>query len=480
MKKFLILLICVNLFTISMSAQYKVDTKIETLGIFSDGDNAPFWLTNNKYGLGSTDNNKQYVRAQSIIRKQFSRDWTISGGLDLVGANGIESDFFIQQAFIDASFKNITLSIGMKERDVLFKNMNIFSGAMTLSNNARPIPQVEIITPKFLTLPYTNEWLQVKGILSYGTFTDNTFKVKYAGDANYAKNVLYHRKAGFLKIEKQTPWNIVLGLEMDTQFGGDFYSKGVHTSSSPSKLIDFFKILIPMSGGSDSNITDQVNIVGNIYGSSHFIFNYNFEKYTAKAYYEHFYEDHSGLFFKNMPDGIYGVELNTKRKALISSLVLEYVHAKNQSGPFLWDQREEIPVQVSAGDNYYNHGDYISLANYGFTIGSPLLTSPIYNKGTSLRVKHSRIAAYHLGIGGNLSNEFDYRLLFTYSKSWGTPFIPTRNIKEQLSTMIECSYSPYKFKGWTLSSALALDRSTMIGDNFGIQLKLSKTFNSRF
>lgn len=481
-KKSTILLSFIGLSSFTIYAQEieqetnRIDAKVETLGTFSSGDNSPFWLTNNTYGLGSVDKNKQYVRTAAFANKQLSDRWKISGGLDLVGARNLESNFFLQQIYADISYRSLNLSIGMKERNVSFKNQDLFSGAMTLSNNARPIPQVEAGFTDFEPVPFTNGLLKIKGGISYGWYADDDFTLKNAGDQHYALDVLYHRKYMFLKFEKNNPWSFIFGLEMDTQFGGDFYIDGKYRDSSPSKLKDFFKVLIPMAGGSDSNNTDQVNIVGNYYGSWHFMANYKKEDYAIKAYHEHFFEDHSGMFFKNMPDGIYGLEFNLNKKRPVSSILFEYIHTKNQSGPFLYDKTEEIPVQVSAGDNYYNHFDYISISNHGFTQGSPLLTSPIYNKGTSLRVKNSRISAFHVGIGGYILDDLQYRLLLTSSRSWGTSFIPTRNIKNQFSSLLEMTYTPKKLVGWKFSGALAYDDSSMIGDNFGFQLKLSKSF----
>lgn len=455
-------------------------TKIESAGIFSDGDNAPFWLINNNYGIGSINENNQYLRASVIGDKMISDRWSISAGADIVGANNFESNFYIQQLFADMKYRDLFVSVGMKEREVPFKNMRLYSGSMTLSNNARPIPQIEAGFSDFVTIPYTNNLVQIKGGISYGFFPDNKYKVKHAGDGNYAKNVLYHRKYAFFKFEKNSPWSFIFGLEMDTQFGGDFYKKGKYVYDSPTKFMDFMRVLVPMSGGSDSNDADKVNIAGNVYGSWHFIFNYQKEKYAIKAYHEHFFEDHSGLFFKNMPDGIYGFEFNLKKKAPLSSVLFEWVYTKNQSGPFLWDKTPNIPIQVSDGDNYYNHVDYISLSNYGYTLGNPLMTSPIYNDDKTLLIRNARIVAYHLGLGGDITNDLRYRLLLTHSQSWGTSFIPSRNIRNQFSSLLEVDYRPSKLKGWTFGGALAYDDSPVVGNNLGFQLKLSKTFNSKF
>lgn len=459
-----------------LSEKMAIDVNIATLGTFSGGDNAPFWLTNNQYGLGSTENNSGYLRAQTFAKKKLADKLKLQLGVDIIAAHNLNSDFHFQQLYADFTYKNVKLSIGSKERAPLFKNELLSTGGMTLSNNARPIPQVEASLPDFVTVPYTKGLLEVMGGISYGKFIDDKFKLNNAADGNYAKEILYHRKYGFVKFENNQTWNFIMGLEMDTQWGGHFYKNDEFWWNSPARFKDFFRVLVPMSGGSDSNMTDQVNILGNVYGSLHFITNYRKENYTVKAYIERFFEDHSGLFFKSVPDGLYGIELNLKKKGWITGVLFEYLHTKNQSGPFLWDKSEEIPVQVSGGDNYYNHIDYISLSNYGFVMGNPLLTSPIYNNGSSLTVFNTRLSSFHGGITGYINNNLKYRSLFTYSQSWGTPLIPSRSIRNQFSTMLEATYSNDKLSGWLFSGAFSYDKSDMVGDNAGVQFKVSKAF----
>lgn len=459
-----------------LSEKTAIDVNIATLGTFSGGDNAPFWLTNNQYGLGSTENNSGYLRAQTFAKKKLADKLKLQLGVDIIAAHNLNSDFHFQQLYADFTYKNVKLSIGSKERAPLFKNELLSTGGMTLSNNARPIPQVEVSLPDFVTVPYTKGLLEVMVGISYGKFIDDKFKLNNAADGNYAKEILYHRKYGFVKFENNQTWNFIMGLEMDTQWGGHFYKNDEFWWNSPARFKDFFRVLVPMSGGSDSNMTDQVNILGNVYGSLHFITNYRKESYTVKAYIERFFEDHSGLFFKSVPDGLYGIELNLKKKGWITGVLFEYLHTKNQSGPFLWDKSEEIPVQVSGGDNYYNHIDYISLSNYGFVMGNPLLASPIYNNGSSLTVFNTRLSSFHGGITGYINNNLKYRALFTYSQSWGTPLIPSRSIRNQFSTMLEATYSNDKLSGWLFSGAFSYDKSDMIGDNTGVQFKVSKAF----
>lgn len=459
----------------------KLEITIEGNSIFSDGDNAPFWLTNNRFGVGSIYKNKGYLRLNSSLVKNISlsnHKFYLVGDIDLIGAKNYNSDFFVQQLYADLTYYNVRLSIGMKERNSLFKNSSLSSGGLTLSENARPIAQVEFNIPDSIPIPSTNHKLFIMGGISYGWFNDGNFKKENStANASYADKVLYHRKYGFLKFNPNKVWSFIAGLEMGTQWGGHFYKYGQYWDKSPAKIKDFFKVLLPMSGGGNSNQTDRVNIVGNVYGSIHLIAQFKKENYVLKLYNDHFFEDQSGLFYKNIPDGLYGLEINLKKNEWLSDIVIEYLYTKDQSGPFLWDKNEEIPIQVSGGDNYYNHVDYISLSNYGFTLGSPLLTSPLYNNGTSLYIYNTRIQSFHGGIGGRFSSNLKYKVLSTYTRSWGTPLIPSKNIRKQFSGLLEVIYNTYKLPGWQFTGAFAYDNSDIIGNNMGMQIKIHKTFS---
>jgi hypothetical protein len=460
--------------------QELLHARIETAGIYTDGDYAPFWMTSNNYGIASEKKNSAYLRTGLFASDRLFNDkLQVCAGLDVLAARNLQSDIYIHQLYVDLGYKILGLSIGAKERILPFRNNRLSTGGLTLSANSRPVPQVEAGFPRFVPLPYTNNWMQIQGGISYGMFTGDEINKRYAGDGNFAENVLYHRKYAYFKVEKNTPWYFVLGLEMDSQWGGKFYNSDGYRYDSPTRLIDFFKVFIPLAGGSGTNGTDQINIQGEVHGSWHFIFNYAKDEYNIRPYYEHFFDDHSGMWFKNMPDGIYGLELNLNRKAPVSSVVLEYIHTKDQSGPFLFDKSANIPIQVSAGDDYYNHVDYISTANHGFVMGNPLLTSPIYNKGRTLFVLNSRISAFHGGLSGYLSDNLKYRALLTYSRSWGTPYFPARKIRTQFSSLLELEYIlGERLHEWTFSGALGYDdSSSMVGNNLGARLKIAKRFS---
>ena len=141
--------------------------RIEASGNLSNGTYAPLWLTANRYGLSSQEPNSGYIRAGILYDKELKHHWHLKAGLDLAGTANQTSDFVIQQAFADISWKFLRLSIGSKERNgfPLDKNTRLSSGMMVEGPNARPVPQVRIDIPDYLVIPGTGNWLALKGTL---------------------------------------------------------------------------------------------------------------------------------------------------------------------------------------------------------------------------------------------------------------------------------------------------------------------------
>lgn len=456
---------------------YNVETGI----IFSAGEHAPFWLTSNRYGLSSIKNNNGYIRAGVFRPLEKDKQFSYSFGLDLAGAYNFTSSFIIQQAYIDLKYRFLKLSVGSKERLPELKNTNLSSGGMTFSNNARPIPQVRIGISEYVAIPGTKKFLAFKGHIAYGMFTDDHWQKHFAASKNkYTEHVLYHSKALYAKIGNESKFPLVFegGLEMVAQFGGNAYNVTSYTPyiNMPNGLKDFFKVFIPMSGGSDTPAGEQANIYGNHLGSWNFSLSYKFTNWKLRGYYDHFFEDHSMMFGQyGWKDCLAGLEITLPKNPFMENFVYEYIGTKDQSGPIFHDQTSAIPDQISAIDNYYNHGIYTGWQHWGMGIGNPLIISPIYNKDGIITFRSNRIQAHHIGFSGRPNKEWYYRVLFSFSKNWGTYFEPLPQIKRQFSTLIEVTYKPQVLRGWNFTLAGALDGGNMLDSNQGIMLKINKT-----
>ncbi|MDO4930323.1 MAG: capsule assembly Wzi family protein [Bacteroidales bacterium] len=469
---------------------HDVNYNVELSGTVSDGDYdyAPFWLTANRYGLSSVENNSGYLRAGVARHAETDslRKWRIGYGLDLVVPINYTSDFVIQQCYADFQYKAIRLSIGAKERAEELKNAALSSGGLTYSNNARPIPQVRLELPQFWTIPKTGGWLAIKGHVAYGVYTDNSWQNEFhAAGNNYSNNSLFHSKAGFLRIgnTEKFPLSFTGGLEMYAQFGGKAWNvltrgddpnfDGSYVEMG-SGLSDFWNVFIP--GGSDATDGNYVNSEGNTLGSWHFSLNWDGDGWALKAYAEHYFEDHSQMFLEyGWKDMLWGVEATLPKNPFVTTVLYEHLRTTDQTGGVYHDATDILPVQISGLDNYYNHNIYGAWQHWGQAIGNPLLVSPIYNQDGSISFNHNRILAHHFGISGQPLPALGYRVLFSHIKSLGTYTKALTDPAYGNYFMVEANYAPRNFHGFSFTGAFATNGGDLLGHSVGGMLTVRKT-----
>ena len=465
----------------------------------------PLWLNANKHGLSSLDEFNGYVRGAIVrpLSTDSARRWGIGYGADVAVPINYTSNIVIQQAFIEARWLHGVLSIGAKEYPMELKNQTLSSGSQTLGINARPVPQVRLALPEYWTIPGTKNWLHFKGHLAYGMMTDDSWQHDFtAKKQKYADNVLYHSKAGYLKIDNEYsffPLSLELGLEMACQFGGKPYQMNtsgemerIPTSSGVSA---FWHAFIP--GGSDATDGIYNNAEGNQLGSWVARLNYDREEWRASVYFDHFFEDHSQMFLLDyngygegenwnahnkkkyfmysLKDMMLGAEVNIKYGTWLRNIVFEYIYTKYQSGPYNHDRTMNISDHIAGVDEYYNHSTYTGWQHWGQVIGNPLFRSPIYNTNGNIRVYDNRFYAFHLGIDGSPTERLNYRVLATWQKGWGTYTTPFNKAHHNVSFLAEATY---KFnRNWTVKCGYAMDFGSekMLGHNAGMQLTVCKT-----
>lgn len=447
----------------------------------SSGANTPFWLVNNRFGLSSIEKNNGYVRASLFkdARKE-GRRLTWGAGVDLAVPWNFTSSFVVQQLYADLRYRNAELSVGSKEWTGGFNNLRLSSGDLLFSNNSRPIPQARLSLPDYVKVPFTNGWLGIKGYLAYGAFTDDSWQRHAAKNgARHTKHVLFHSKGGTLMVgdTQRFPLTFEAGLQMGAQFGGQSMFQG-QVIDMPNGFKDWIKVFWPSAGGGDTPSSEQLNVYGNHTGEWDFRLKWAPAEsdWSAALYYEHFFEDHSMMFFDyTWRDMLLGVEVNLPKNPIVSAFVYEYLYTKDQAGPVYWDHTPEIPEQVSGRDQYYNHGIYAGWQHWGMGIGNPLLISPVYNRDGSLSFKHNRIKGHHLGVEGNPVPWLTWRMLLSYSRSWGTYDAPTPRVLGNVNTLFEATIRPPKLKGWSGTISFATDGGSLLGPSRGAMLSIKKT-----
>lgn len=495
MRRLFFLLLLVPLAAMSQTRLQGLSLKVEASATAASGDYAPLWLSSNRYGLGSVRTASGYGRVAALrpIENDSARTWRLGYGLDLVVAANHEHTFSIHQAYAEVAWKVLRLTLGAKERPLEMMNDKLSSGAMTFGINAAPIPALRLDIDWF-TFPGTKGWWKWRLYGSFGIMTDGHWQEDWVlPNTRYARNTRYHEKAAHWQFGRPEifPLTYEIGINMAAQFGGTSYNVSnlranngqLTTYQHSNNLKAYFQTLICQ--GSDDTDGSNPNASGNHLGSWVMQLRYHGKKWQARAYWERFFEDHSQLTVQyGIRDMLIGGEVNLPRNPYLSTAVFEFLTTTNQSGAVYHDGTQHLPESFAGRDNYYNHLNYAGWQNYGFAIGNPLLTSPLYNAALghdhSLRFYNNRIKAWHVGLAGQPNDEWSWRAMATFTRNLGIYDLPFDEIAHQIYTMAEVTYKPKWAAGWQGVLAVGLDHGDLIGNSFGGQLTIAKTIDFKF
>lgn len=451
---------------------------VEMAPSFSGGGQTPFWLVNNRNGLSSLKENNGYLRAGFFGSMKGNGRWKWDFGADLAVAYNFTSTFIIQQLYAEVQYWNFKLSAGSKIRNPLFNDTRLSSGDLLFSGNARPIPQLRLEIPDYIDVPGTQHWFGVKGYGAFGRFTDDGWQRKFVGpDGARTRQVLFHGKGGWIRIGNEDKFPLVFegGLEMAAQWGGMRIANG-KTFKMPHNLKSALKIIICKSGGSDTPMSDQMNCEGNHVGEWSASLKWKGDGWSARAYYEHFFEDHSMMFFDYAwKDMLLGLEFELPRNPVLAKFVYEYINTKDQSGAVYWDHTPDINEQVSGRDTYYNHYFYNGWQHWGMGIGNPLIISPIYNDSHGIYFRCNRIKGHHFGLEGKPIPSLKWRMLLSYTRGWGTYESPFKEIQNNINGLAEITWDASFWRGLSFTLAGAFDAGSMLGKSAGVMLTVRKT-----
>ena len=477
-KKFYLFLLNITI-AFLIQAQDSLFYQGVIFGSASTGDYTPFWMVSNTYGVTPLRANNVYAREAISWNHSFNKNWKFSLGLDIIEAARHSSSLYIQQLYGELSFQHLFLTVGQKEKYNSMLDKILSSGDFNYSTNARPLPEIKISIPHFVGIPYTQGIVSFRGDFAVGKSTDNAYILRTKGPGEeYNTDLLWHHKSAFLLFQdpqRKIPFSLMLGLDHAVQYGGWVTLQGI--GKLPQSLSDFFRICLVEGGGDDAPEGDQINILGNHQGTYNFKLGYHTRIFDIYAYKQHYADDASGLEGANWRDGIWGIESSFHHFSYLKKIVLEFINTTDQSGPmhFLSYGDWNIKARGGGNDDYYNHDYYISGWSYfGRSLGSPLISSPEYNRDGTLYFKNNRFKAIHLGLNGNILPALEYRILSTGSRNWGRMSYPFRKRMDNFSFLSEFHYQPSRWKGWKIGLQVAFDQGTLYGNNCGISLSLSK------
>lgn len=459
------------------SIEYKAEVGVTLSG----GDHTPLWLNANRYGFSSVERNNLWLRVSAVKHMDENKDFSWGAGVDLGAAYRFQSVFVPQQLYAEVRYRCLDALVGAKEIYDGFTSPDLSSGSLTQGINAHPIPQVRLGIFDYANVWGCKDMFAVKGHIAYGIYDDDWWLKRWANpEFDYTLGSLYCSRAIYFRggNADKFPLEGELGLVMDSQFGGKTWNARLQKwEKHPSSAKAWIKALIPGRGGEDTNAGEQLNVEGNFLGNWSFSLKWqNPSGWMVRAYYQHFFEDHSMMFFDYpWKDGLYGLQGKLPANPVVSEVVYEFLYMKDQAGPIYWDHTSNIPYQISGRDGYYNNYIYNGWQNWGQGIGNPLITSPIYNANHELAFLSTRVISNHLGFKGNPTDQISYRVLLSHTRSWGTYSDPFPKVKSDFSWLAEVKYHPKKLKGWEGSLALGGDHGSLLGNSFGGMLTISKT-----
>jgi hypothetical protein len=450
---FFTVLLSLLLSFLSLASDKKTELSFETGFQFFSGKNTPFWLFSNRYDKFPLNDNIFYFDFLLLRKPDRSKfiDYGFGTETDIFYINTL--DFRFQQIFGEIKLWKFILKAGKFEEKYGEQDSILTSGNILYSANARPMPKIILKSDDFIPVPFTKGYIELKGHIAHGWF-DNTVDVK---------NFYLHSKDFYVRLGGKLPVNIYGGLAHFAQWGG--ISSNPRFDTLPSDFRAFKHIFFAESGDAGTVDTGEViNRLGNHIGSWNAGLIIKTKLFSSHFYFQSVFEDNSGRKFANFPDGLWGclIKLNNK---YLKALSYEYLYTMLQSGD---PKADTVPKWYTGNDNYFSHWIYTSgWSYYKQTIGTPFISSPIYN------ICNNRVKAHNLSVMANY-NEYRFLLFISYYKNYGSYNYPIDPAKNQFSLMIEASKRMKKMPFIEVSARIGADFGKMYGENFGINFSLRK------
>jgi len=487
--------IIISMFVISgvIQAQSKYGYDIELNSNISN--NIPFWLLSNQLGKYSAENTSSQAGITLNGSTKVKPTINIEYGIEpIIGSSDYFYDEFrLFQYYINLNSSFIDLRIG-KQKDKVLNSDLIKSGNFLNSINSEPIPKVQIKTSDYIALPYLNDNVEIKAMIAHG----------WLESQRYVESPYLHEKYGYIKVKNILPFDFYVGLQHAAIWGGadPVYGK------LPKSWTVFKDVFFANAGNDETSpiLGEQSNKTGSHLGMYDLGLNYIKKKYSFSIYRQILFEDASGKHIQFFSDGLWGLEIKLKEQnTLLNGFVFEFIKTNYQSGPIHDVETDRKDDRLFGNDNYFNNFLYQSgWSYYGFTIGNPFITSPIFNFRNSLTTKdgktivshfpNNRVLAWHIGLMGAFSQNINYRWLISYSLNYGYYYSTEEDYQEeevtingktyiirelpglnQFSTMFELDF-PITFLETELraTTRVALDVGDLLGERYGIFVGLSK------
>jgi hypothetical protein len=416
MFKLRILLLSLFVFSGLFAQENKQQTnfKVSFDAYLSSGNDLPFWLTSNRDGLFSLHNGN-YQLVQAGFLKEFEKDsalrWDYTWGANFAYGYGGKSDFQANQYWIGMRHKWFIIKAGAKSDPMLYGGLSSTNGSLDRSNNARPLPGISFTTDNYIPFLFWKKWFSFKAEFEEKLFSDHAF----------VKDAHLHHKSLYGKATLSKNWSVTAGLEHFVIWGGTSPVPNIGEMPGFSQYLDY---IMGLKAGQGAFTGDQQNKAGNQLGIYSLEIKKELNKANLSFYWNHPFEDRSGMEMANWEDGLWGIHIGKKdQSAFFTDFVYEYMYTLNQSGPnhLVLSPTPDNPGRLSGRgrDSYFDHYIYRSFTYYNRMMGTPLFVPRIGANGIADGFESTRMWMHHIGLKGALGSGIFWKTMLTISRNFG-------------------------------------------------------------
>lgn len=397
-----VILVLLILTPLNTSAQSH--TSLTTQALFTTGDQTPFWLQSNRHGIFSPNGNQWISRFQSHQLRNLSSKMTLTAGADLVARPGLNSVIYFNQGYIKLNGYGFELSAGRFHNSSPINDPELSMGSLGVSHNAIPIPQIRLGLADWTSIPFTNDFIELKGHIAHG----------WLGSRRYINDVLLHEKVAHLRFGGDASLKPYIGIAHYVKWGGT----NPNGREIPTRFSDFINVFFALGGDEQTPGPDQTYALGNHLGALDLGFFLNYNDYDIVVYRQFPFELLTNVLLKSYMDALTGFSVTFPENVTwVDRFLYEFLYTKFQAGP---RERRDNREPDDRGDyryneNYYNHYFYRTGWAYNFrSIGNPLFTLNEDNLGFF----NNRILAHHIAFTSTIQS-ISLTGRATYSRNYG-------------------------------------------------------------
>ena len=464
LTKIISLIIVLFFSSLTQAQKDTINYDISVSGLTSTGAESPFWLHSRQYGLNSSQ--PQSVNVLLGFEKRMLKmaklfDYGFKADL-LLQTNNLNTNIYFHEIYAKARLLVFDFVVGLREEHLGNQDSTLSCGGFLFSMNARPMPKITVGIEHFIPVPFTYGYVEIKGALSHGWFTDNA----------YATNELLHHKYAYLRLGGKLPVHIQYGIDHAAQWGGSIPGIG----QTPTGLKDYINIFLGHSSGSDGTRSDQINALGNHIISQSLRLDVDISDFKIGGYWQNISEDGPIRIIgntMNTPDGLWGISVRNKNFPFVKGIVYEYLNTTDQSGPY----HDKDGIVYGGADSYFSHGEYQTGWSYfSKTIGSPFIFPQSKVIGINRYSTNDRVIVHHVGIEGVI-NDYQYRFLSSFIKNYGTYSIPFPEMIQNTSMLLEVTKQFPALSNVEIGCKIGADFGKLYGNSVGLQIAIRKTGN---